>query len=97
MDKKIAQKVAEVLKAVAHPIRLQIIEALEKKELTVTVLTETLLVQQAVVSRHLAIMRDKGILDCQRDGLNVYYHIANPNVINLLHCVYPHCDSQNST
>ncbi len=95
MDTEIAQKVAEVLKAAAHPIRLQIIEALEKKELTVTILTDILHVQQAVVSRHLAIMKNKGILDCRRDGLNVYYHIANLNVINLLHCVYRHCEGQN--
>jgi hypothetical protein len=37
-------------------------------------------------------MRDKGVLDCRRDGNKVYYYIANPNVIKLLHCMYDHCN-----
>lgn len=96
METKIAQKVAQVLRSVGHPVRLQIIEVLEKQELTVGRIEELIHCAQAVVSRHLGIMKDKGILDCRRDGTNIYYRIANPNVIELLHCVYHHCDASNS-
>lgn len=92
MDYEIAQKVAGVLRAVAHPIRLQIIEALEREELCVGKITEHVGAQQAVVSQQLSLLKDKDILGCRREGTNVYYHIKNKNVINLLHCVYHHCD-----
>lgn len=95
MNIEIAQKVAQVLKTVGHPIRLQIIEVLEKEELTVGRIEKLTNTAQAVISRHLGIMKDKGVLDCRREGTNVYYRIANPNVIKLLHCVYHHCDASN--
>jgi ArsR family transcriptional regulator len=96
MENKIARQVAEVLKAVGHPVRLQIIEVLEKEELTVGRIGELTTCAQAVISRHLGLMKDKGVLDCRRVGTKVYYQIANPNVIKLLHCVYHHCDASNS-
>jgi ArsR family transcriptional regulator len=92
MDYEIARKVTFVLKAVAHPIRLQIIEALEKGELCVNKIIERVGVQQAVVSQQLSLLKDKDILDCRREGTSVFYRIKNPNVIHLLHCVYNHCD-----
>lgn len=92
MDYQIAQKVALVLKAVAHPIRLQIIETLEPGELCVGKIMEQVGAQQAVVSQQLSLLKDKDILDCRREGTNVYYHIKNTNVINLLDCVYHHCE-----
>ena len=95
MDNKIAEKVAGVLKAVGHPIRLQVIEALEHQELAVNALVDLLGVQQAIISRHLAIMKDKGVLACRRDKTSVYYRIANPAVIQLLHCVYSKCNTGN--
>ena len=92
MNHEIAQKVAAVLKAVAHPIRLQIIEALEQGELCVGEIMRRIGIQQAVVSQQLSLMKDKDILDCRREGTSVYYRIKNENVINLLHCVYHHCE-----
>lgn len=93
MNEEIAQKVAVVLKAVAHPVRLNIIELLENKELSVGQIVDSLNQPQAVISQHLVLMKDKGVLDCRRDGKRVIYEIRNKNVINLLHCVYSHCDN----
>ena len=90
MDKKIADHVAEVLKAIAHPVRLQIIELLEKKEMCVGDITEALGGKQAITSQQLTMMKDKSILECRRDGTKVYYRIGNKNVIKLLHCIYDH-------
>ena len=90
MDKKVAEHVAEILKAVAHPVRLQIIELLETKEMSVGDIVKTLGVKQSVTSQQLNMMKDKGVLNCRRDGVKVYYRIENKDVLKLLYCVYDH-------
>jgi ArsR family transcriptional regulator len=92
MDKKVAEDVAEVLKAVAHPVRLQIVELLETKEMCVGDIVMALGGKQALTSQQLNMMKDKGVLNCRRNGTKVYYRIENQNVIRLLHCIYDHCD-----
>lgn len=92
MDTKVAENVAEVLKAVAHPVRLQIVELLENKEMCVGDIVDVLGGKQAITSQQLNMMKDKGVLNCRRDGAKVYYRIENENVIKLLHCVYDHCE-----
>ena len=94
MDQKVADHVADVLKAVAHPVRLQIIELLEKKEMCVGSIAKALGGKQAMTSQQLSMMKDKGVLECRRDGAKVYYRIANKNVIRLLHCIYDHCSTR---
>ena len=93
MDSEIAQHVAEVLKAVAHPVRLQIIELLETGEQCVGDIVKKLDIPQAVASQQLGLMKDKQVLQSRRKGTSVFYDIKNKNVIKLLHCVYHHCDS----
>ena len=92
MEYEVAQHVAEVLKAVAHPVRLQIIELLEQGEHCVGDVVEKLGVPQSVVSQQLGLMKDKQVLQCRREGTKAFYSIKNMNVINLLHCVYHHCE-----
>jgi ArsR family transcriptional regulator len=91
MENEIAQHVAEVMKAVAHPVRLQIIELLEKKEMCVGDIVKGAGGKQAITSQHLNMMRDKGVLSSRRDGAKVYYRIENKNVIKLLHCILANC------
>ncbi len=91
MDKKVAEHVAEVMKAVAHPVRLQIIELLETREMCVGDIVEAVGGKQAVTSQQLNMMRDKGILRSRREGAKVYYSIENKNVIKLLQCIGDHC------
>lgn len=92
MDKKVAEQVAEVLKAVAHPIRLQIVELLEANEMCVGDIVAAIGGKQAITSQQLNMMRDKGVLNCRRNGTKVYYRIENQNIVRLLHCIYDHCD-----
>ncbi len=94
MDKKIAENVAEVLKAVAHPVRLQIVELLETKEMCVGDIVMALGGKQAITSQQLNMMKDKGVLSCRRNGTKVYYRIENQNVIKLLSCIYDHCKTK---
>ncbi len=94
MNEKTAEHVAEVLKAVAHPVRLQIVAQLEAGEMCVGDIVEALGGKQAITSQQLNMMKDKGVLNCRRDGAKVYYRIENKNVIRLLNCIYNHCDDK---
>ena len=91
MDKKVAEHVAEVMKAVAHPVRLQIIELLEKREMCVGDIVEAVGGKQAITSQQLNMMRDKGVLGSRREVNKVFYRIENKNVIRLLACISDHC------
>jgi ArsR family transcriptional regulator len=91
MDKELANHAAEVLRALAHPIRLQIVEILEGGRMSVGEIAVALGEKQAVTSQQLNIMKDKGILRSRREGARVFYRIENENVIRVLGCVYNHC------
>ena len=73
------------LKAIAHPIRLEILELLQKeKKLTVTEIYLTLNLEQAITSHHLGILREKGIVDAVRKGKNIYYVLKLTNISGIL-------------
>ena len=91
MEKDLAEHAAEVLKAVAHPVRLQIVELLAAKEMCVGDIAKALGEKQSITSQQLNMMKDKGVLTCRRDGSKVYYQVKNTNIINLLDCIYNHC------
>ncbi len=81
------ERAAEVLKTVAHPVRLRIVELLENGEKSVTELKELLGVTQPLTSQHLTQMRVRGVLGSRRDGTQVYYSIAYPDVVKVIHCI----------
>ena len=93
MDKELATHAAEVLKAVAHPLRLQIVEVLAEGEMSVGEIVDALGEKQAITSQQLNLMKDRGVLTSRREGAKVYYRIQNPNVIRVLNCVYDHCEA----
>ena len=87
----VIQKAAVTLKAIGHPVRLRIIELLDKhKEMSVTSLLEKIDVEQAVLSKHLAHLKKKGILNCSVNGNFRLYSIAYPNVVHVLNCMRTH-------
>jgi DNA-binding transcriptional ArsR family regulator len=90
MDKKAAEYASKILKTIAHPIRLQIVELLQAKEMCVGDIVKALTSKQAITSQQLNMMKDKGVLSCRHEGTRVYYHIENKNVIKLLHCFNDH-------
>jgi DNA-binding transcriptional ArsR family regulator len=93
IDKADAEHVAEVLKAVAHPVRIAIVEVLEDGWMCVGDIVEALGGKQAIISQQLNMMKDKGVLECRRDGVKVYYQVKNKNVIRLLDCIRDHCET----
>ena len=71
---------AELCKTFADPKRLIIIDELRNGERTVGHLAQVLEIPQAVVSRHLAILRDRGVVKPRREGTNVYYSLSDPKI-----------------
>jgi DNA-binding transcriptional ArsR family regulator len=83
-------KVSEVLKAIGHPVRLEILELLEVKEpLTVTEILESLQtpIEQSMLSHHLIKMKDKGILKCEKKGLHVHYSLVDRKILKIFDCM----------
>lgn len=82
------QNTARVLKCLGHPLRLRILDLLERKsEATVTEVHEALDIEQAVASQHLTTMRDKGILASRKEGVHVIYRIGDERALKVLSCV----------
>lgn len=79
-DKQIFQIHADICQALTHPIRLEIIESLREGEKSVTQLVEALQAPQGTVSRHLSIMRSKGVVVPRHEGTNVYYRLGSPRI-----------------
>ncbi|NDK56686.1 ArsR/SmtB family transcription factor [Pontibacter fetidus] len=88
LDQKKLERAAYVLKSVAHPIRISIIDLLEQRErLTVSELQQVLHIEQSLLSHHLTNMRDKGVLDTKREGKNVFYFLTDATITNILDCI----------
>lgn len=74
----------QILKALAHPVRLRILDALREDEECVCHLTALLRQRQAYVSQQLMFLRQAGILADRREGWRIYYRIKNPQVVSVL-------------
>lgn len=75
----------EVLRAIAHPHRLLIVEMLfQQKSMNVTEIYERLGIEQAVASHHLRILKDRGIVQVRRDGKNSNYSLTSDEYFVIL-------------
>ncbi len=75
---QVLENSTEALRAVAHPIRLQIIAVLhESKRLNVSEIFVKLNIEQAIASHHLRILKDQDIVSVRRDGKNAYYSLID--------------------
>lgn len=75
--------VAERFKALGEPARLQILDALRRRELTVSEIIEETELGQANVSKHLQLLHSLGFVSRRKDGLYVYYSIGDTDVFQL--------------
>jgi DNA-binding transcriptional ArsR family regulator len=79
---------ANMLKAIAHPLRIQIInELIENEYLAVSQIHEKLGIEQSTASHHLGILKDKGILNSKRDGKNCYYYLKQKKISDIISCI----------
>ena len=84
---EVAAYAAEMLKAVAHPLRLRILALLSDRPHNVTEMSRELDAVQAIVSQQLRILRSHRLVDVSRRGGFATYSLAEPSVRKLLWCV----------
>jgi len=78
---------AKILKALAHPTRLLIVDELFKKEHCVCELTDMIGADTSTVSKHLSLLKEAGIVGIEKRGTNVFYILKIPCAINFLACI----------
>lgn len=79
---------AELLKVLAHPVRLCIVKGLMNKECNVSYMQECLQLPQSTVSQHIGILRSRGIIKGTRNGLEIRYSIVNEDVKKLVNLLF---------
>jgi len=84
------ERISDRLKAMADPMRLRILHTLQDGELCVTDILTKVGGSQANVSKHLSVLKRAGLVECRREGVNVYYRIEDPAVFVICRNV---CDS----
>lgn len=75
---------ARIMKALAHPVRLRILDILRQEEQCVCHLTAVLGVRQPYVSQQLAVLREAGLVTDRRDGLMMYYRLQDERVAGVM-------------
>lgn len=78
---------SEILKAIAHPTRLLILESLAEQKRCVSDLTNMAEVDTSTVSKHLALMKNAGIITSEKSGNQVFYSLRVPCVLQFLGCI----------
>jgi len=81
------QQATEYMKVLAHPLRLSIIRTLRcHPQLSVGQLAELCEVTQPMLSGHLRLLKDRGLLHKRRQGRQVYYHVSEPALARVIAC-----------
>lgn len=78
------ERTARAMRAVAHPLRLKILCVLGEHELSVQDIVEAVGTSQSNVSQHLAILREKGILNPRKNANRVYYSVSDQRMLHLI-------------
>jgi ArsR family transcriptional regulator len=78
---------AEILKAMAHPARLFMMEELAKGERCVCELREMVGSDLSTVSKHLSVLRNAGLVDMDKRGPQVFYSLTTPCILKFVDCI----------
>ena len=81
------QKQAEIAKAIAHPLRIAILDFLKDGEQCVCDIAEHIGSERSNVSRHLSVMVGAGVLQCHKEGLKVIYTLKTPCILKFFSCI----------
>jgi len=85
--KERSQARARVMKALAHPTRIFMVELLSQESLTVTQLTEAVGADVSTVSKHLSLLKQVGILLDRKEGNKSHYSLVCPCILKFIHCI----------
>lgn len=81
MDRKLYEMQAQLCKTLSNPKRLEILDILKREgEVTVNTLAELLEIPKANTSQHLAVLRQAGVVNTRRDGINVFYSLRSDRI-----------------
>lgn len=78
---------ARFLKALAHPVRLYFVEVLANRQMCVCELQQLVGLDISTVSKHLAVLKQAGVVLDEKKGTQVIYRLATPCVLNVFSCV----------
>ncbi|MBT3232172.1 MAG: winged helix-turn-helix transcriptional regulator [Calditrichaeota bacterium] len=78
---------AKIVKALAHPTRLFIVDQLSNHKRRVNELTDMIGADGSTVSKHLSVLRNAGIVKDEKIGASVYYELTTPCVLNFFGCI----------
>ena len=79
--KQIYELHADVCKIFSHAKRLEILNTLKDREMSAGELSEHIGINKANLSQHMSVLKSKGVILSKREGVNIYYRIANPKII----------------
>jgi len=79
---------AEILKVLGHPIRLKIVAGLMSQTCNVKKIWECLELPQATVSQHLALLKNKNIIEGRREGVEVFYHVVSDEARQVVQALF---------
>lgn len=86
-------RASELLRAAAHPQRLAILDALgQGKRLCNRELQALLGIEQAILSQHLTLMRDRGLLRCEKEGKYTFWSLERPEFMKIVGCLETCCE-----
>lgn len=81
MDKQIYELHAEVCQSLGNATRIEIVDTLRDGEMSAGELASKMGIAKANLAQHLAILKQRGIVTARREGVYIYYRIANPKVV----------------
>ncbi len=87
LDIEKLEMAASKLRAIAHPMRIAIIDLLNETQMSVTEIYNKLNIEQAAASHHLNILKSKGVLNSKRDGKKIYYSLKNQTLTEIIDCI----------
>ena len=82
---------ASIFQAIAHPTRIAIVEILRNGELSAGAIQERLAVEQANLSQHLTILRNRQIVVNRKEGNQVFYSLRDPSLVQVLDLMKRYC------
>lgn len=84
MEEMMYKMEADLLKALGHQTRIRILEFLRDQEKCVCEIHPALDLEQSNVSQHLAVLRERGVLETRREGTMIIYRIKDPKIFEML-------------
>jgi ArsR family transcriptional regulator, arsenate/arsenite/antimonite-responsive transcriptional repressor len=78
---------AKIIKAMAHPVRLMVIEFLKNREHSFSEIFDLFRIDKSTVSKHLLVLKEAGIVSSRKDGADMIYRLVVPCVTDFFSCV----------